>query len=86
MGQKEKKYKLGFNKNKETKINHNVTEFFKDKNASNISVGKKYNPQSMIGFVDPYPNFFDSKIFSSGEDIIPYTLRSNSNIFKSKLY
>lgn len=40
----------------------------------------------MIGFVDPYPNFFDSKIFSSGEDIIPYPLRSNSNVLKSKLW
>lgn len=75
---------MGLKKDKETRVNNNVTEFFKDK--SSISVTKRFTPHSMIGIVDPCPgvNFFDSKMFSSGEDIIPYTLRSNSNIFKSK--
>lgn len=57
-------------------------------NASGISVSnRRYNPQSSVGvIVNSNVNFFDSKLFSSGEDIIPYTLRSNSGIFKSKLF
>ena len=67
-------------------VNKHVTDILKDNSGFDYSVGKKHMPQSMIGIVDPIPNFFDSKMFSSGEDIIPYTLRSNSNIFKSKLF
>ena len=61
-----------------------MTDFFNNSGQNDLSINKKYNPQSMIGFIDPNPNFFDSKVFSSGEDIIPYNLRSNSGLFKSK--
>ena len=33
---------------------------------SEAVVSKKYTPQSMIGIVDPIPNFFNSQMFSSG--------------------
>ena len=59
----------------------------KDSPVKDMSINKKYIPQSTIGMMDANLNFFDSnKLFSSGEDIIPYTLRSNSNMYRSKLF
>ena len=78
--------KLGFKGSQQSKVNQHVTDLYN--NASDLSINnRRYNPQSTVGvIVNSNMNFFDSKIFSSGQDIIPYTLRSNSGIFKSKLF